>query len=54
MNYNYEELARAHSQARLHEARLLRRGHQLERVQRLRRKADRANAQARLLLERPQ
>jgi hypothetical protein len=51
MNYNYEDLARAHIEARRHEARLLRRGRQLERVQRLRRKADRANA--RLLLERP-
>jgi hypothetical protein len=52
MNYNYEDLARAHSEARRHEARLLQRGHRLERVQRLRRKADRANAQASLLLER--
>jgi hypothetical protein len=52
MNYNYEDLARAHSEARRHEARLLQRGHHLERVQRLRRKADRANAQASLLLER--
>jgi hypothetical protein len=52
MNYLYEDLARAHIRARRQEARQLQRGHDLGRVKRLQRKADRANAQVRLLLAR--
>jgi hypothetical protein len=47
-----EELARAHMEARLREARELRRGLQLSRAHRLARKAERASQQARLLLAR--
>jgi hypothetical protein len=47
-----EQLARAHMDARLREARELRRGSQLSRAQRLARKAERASQQARLLLAR--
>ncbi len=47
-----EELARAHSQARLAEARALRAGHQVARARRLSRKAERAAQQARLALAR--
>jgi hypothetical protein len=52
MNYQYEDLARVHMWARRQEARQLQRGHDLLRVRRLRRKADRARAQAHLLLAR--
>jgi hypothetical protein len=52
MNLMQEQLARAHMEARLREARELRRGLQLSRAQRLARKAERASQQARLLLAR--
>jgi len=52
MNLMQEQLARAHMEARLREARELRRGLQLSRSQRLARKAERASQQARLLLAR--
>jgi hypothetical protein len=52
MNLMYEDLARAHMQARLEQARELRRGHHLSRAQRLARQADRVSQQARLLLAR--
>lgn len=47
-----EDLARAHMEARLAEARDLRRSYQLGRAQRLARRAERATQQARLLLAR--
>jgi len=47
-----EDLARAHMDARLSEARELRRSYQLSRAQRLARRAERATQQARLLLAR--
>lgn len=47
-----EDLARAHMDARLAEARELRRGHHLTRGRRLARKTERASQQARLLLAR--
>ena len=52
MNLMYEDLARAHTRARLAEAREMRRGNQLRRAQRLARRAERATQQARLLLAR--
>jgi len=52
MNLLQEDLARAHMDARLDEARELRRSHQLSRAQRLARKAERATQQSRLLLAR--
>ncbi len=52
MNVMHEDLARAHIDARLREARVLRRSSQLDRARRLARRAERANEQARLLLAR--
>ena len=52
MNLIQENLARAHMNARLEEARTARRGHQLAAARRLSRKAERAAAQARLALAR--
>jgi hypothetical protein len=52
MNLMYEDLARAHMNARLNEAREMRRGNQLNRAKRLARRAERASQQARLLLAR--
>ncbi len=52
MNLMHEDLARAHIDARLQQARVLRRSSQLERARRLTRRAERANQQARLLLAR--
>ena len=52
MNLMQEELARAHIQARLAEARLIRRGNQLVRAQRFARRADRTALKARLALAR--
>ncbi|HEY6934845.1 MAG TPA: hypothetical protein VI452_15700 [Marmoricola sp.] len=52
MNLIQENLARAHMNARLEEARMSRRGHQLAVARRLSRKAERAAAQARLALAR--
>jgi hypothetical protein len=52
MNLMYEDLARAHMNARLQEARDMRRGNQLNRAKRLARRAERASQQARLLLAR--
>jgi hypothetical protein len=52
MNTMHEDLARAHMDARLGEARQMRTGHQLARARRLSRKAERAAQQARLALAR--
>jgi hypothetical protein len=52
MNLIQEDLARAHMDARLSEARELRRGYHLSRGQRLARKAERATQQSRLMLAR--
>lgn len=52
MHLIQEDLARAHIDARLRQARELRRGHQLNRARRLAVKAERASQQARLLLAR--
>jgi len=52
MNLMQEDLARAHMEARLNEARDLRRSYSLSRSQRLCRRAERASQQARLLLAR--
>jgi hypothetical protein len=52
MNLMQENLARAHMNARLEEARTARRGYQLAAARRLSRKAERAAAQARLALAR--
>lgn len=52
MNLIQEDLARAHMDARLHQARELRRGNQLSRAHRLAARAERASQQARLLLAR--
>ncbi len=52
MNVMHEELARAHMDARLREARERRRASVLHRVQRLTRRAERASQRARLLLAR--
>jgi hypothetical protein len=48
----HETIARTEQQARLEEARLLRRGHHLVRVRRRTRRAERAALQARLVLAR--
>jgi len=52
MNLLQEDLARAHMDARLSEARQLRRSYQLGRAQRLARKAQRASQQSRHLFDR--
>jgi hypothetical protein len=52
MNLLPENLARAQMTARLGEAQMLRRGHQLARARRLSRKAEQAAQQARLALAR--
>lgn len=52
MNLMHEDLARAHIDARLREARERRRADVLHRSQRLARRAERASARARLLLAR--
>ena len=52
MSLIQEDLARAHIDARLSEARELRRSYQLGLAQRLARRAERATQQARLLLAR--
>lgn len=52
MNLMHEDLARAHMDARLSEARELRRSHHLSRAQRLARRAERASQQSRLMLAR--
>lgn len=52
MNLMQEDLARAHMNARLEQARELRRGAYLHRAHRLARKAERVSQQARLLLAR--
>jgi hypothetical protein len=52
MNLLQEDLARAHMDARLHEARELRRSHLLSKAQRAARRAERADQQARLALAR--
>ena len=52
MNLLQEDLARAHMDARLSEARELRRSYQLGRSQRLARRAERANQRARHFLDR--
>jgi hypothetical protein len=52
MNLMHEDLARAHMQARLDEARELRRGRELSRSRRSARQAERASRQARLQLAR--
>jgi hypothetical protein len=51
-NLQQENLARAHINARLEQARAQRLGHQLAAARRLSRKAERAAAQARLALAR--
>jgi hypothetical protein len=52
MSFIQENMARAHIDARLEQARSSRRGHQLAAARRLSRKAERAAAQARLALAR--
>ncbi|HEY0902953.1 MAG TPA: hypothetical protein VGE14_03610 [Marmoricola sp.] len=52
MNLISENLARAHVESRLEEARIARRGRQLAAARRLSRKAERAAAAARLALAR--
>ena len=52
MNLMHEDLARAQMSARLGEAHLRRRGHQLAKARRLSRKAEVAARQARLALAR--
>lgn len=52
MHLMQEDLARAHMDARLAEARDLRRSYQLSRTKRLCRRAERASQRARLLLAR--
>ena len=52
MNLMYEDMARAHMDARLRQARDLRRGQQLSKARRLANRAERASQQARLLLAR--
>lgn len=52
MNLMHEDMARAHMDARLEQARTRQRSHRLTRVSRLTRRAERANEQARLLLDR--
>ncbi len=52
MNLMHEDLARAHMDARLQQARASQRGHRLTRAARLTRRAERASQRARLLLAR--
>jgi hypothetical protein len=52
MNLMHEDLARAHMEARLAEARERRRSYQLMQGQRLARRAERASQRARVLLAR--
>ena len=52
MHLLHEDLARAHMDARLSEARELRRSYQLRRSQRLARRAERANQRALVYLDR--
>ena len=52
MNLMHEDMARAHMDARLRQARELRRGQQLSKARRLANRAERASQQARLLLAR--
>jgi hypothetical protein len=52
MNLLQEDMARAHMDARLQEARERRRSYQLSRAQRLARRAERASEQSRLALAR--
>ncbi len=52
MNLIHEDMARAHMDARLRQARELRLGHQLGKARRLANRAERATQQARLLLAR--
>ncbi len=52
MSLIHEDLARAHSHARLSEARVTRRGYSLAAARRLSLKAERAAAQARLAMAR--
>jgi hypothetical protein len=52
MNLIQEDLARAHIDARLEQARALRRGHHLVRSARLTRRAERASRKAELMLTR--
>lgn len=52
VNLMHEELARAHMDARLSQARELRRSYSMSRTQQLARRAERATSQARLLLAR--
>ncbi len=52
MNLMHEDLARAHIDARLQEARERRRADVVQRSQRLARRAERASQRARLLLAR--
>lgn len=51
MHLIHEDLARAHIDARLHQARATRRGHHLAKAARLTRRAERASQRARLLLD---
>lgn len=50
MNLIHEDLARAHIDARLEQARAARRGHRMARAARLNRRAQRATDEARHLL----
>lgn len=52
MNLMHEELARLHMEARLSQARDMRRSYSLTRTKQLSRRAERATQQARLLLAR--
>lgn len=52
MNLMHEDMARAHMDARLEQARVWQRSHRLTRAARLTRRAERASQQARLLLAR--
>jgi hypothetical protein len=52
MNLIQEDLARAHIDARLQQARALRRGHHLIRSTRLTRRAERAGRKAEIMLTR--
>ena len=52
MNLRHEDMARAHMDARLRQARELRPGAQLSKARRLADRAERATQQARLLLAR--
>ena len=52
MNLMHEDMARAHMDARLDQARTRLRSHRLTRLARVTRRADRASRQARQLLDR--